>query len=135
MKLQFTILLILGFFKFNTCYAQVYVYAREDKAGVVQTLNVEDGAAKIKKQIADHEGKWFSLLETDVAGQGAIFCVADAGGVNPKYFYSSGKATAAEAITEARSNAQEHSKKRPGSSVFIMRTFNNLNKYPLVGSK
>lgn len=133
MKFQIALLLILGFFKFNTCYAQVYVYAREDRAGVVQSVNVENGASQIQKQVAQQEGKWFSLLKTDALGQGAIFCVADAGGTNPKYFYSSGKATAAEAITEARSKAQEHSKQRPGSSVFIMRSFNNQNKFPLNG--
>jgi hypothetical protein len=115
----------------NECSAQVYVFAREDKADIVQNFNVEDGGAKILKQVSEREGKWSSLLETDTPGHGAIFCVANPDGANPKYFVSYGKPSPADAIVESRSKAQDFSKGKSGFQVFIMRTFNNQNKYPL----
>jgi hypothetical protein len=131
MKTLFILFSVLGFFGINECFAQVYVFAREDKADILQNFNVEDGGAKIQKQLTEREGKWFSLLETEAPGHGSIFCVADTEGTNPKYFYSSGKAKPAEAIMEARSKAQDYSKGKTGLNVFVMRTFNNQNKYPL----
>lgn len=131
MKTYFLLVAFFSLFMINQSSAQVYVFAREDKADIVQNFNMEDGGAKILKQVAEKEGKWVSLLETEIAGHGAIFCVASPDGQNPKYFVSSGKATPAEAIVEARSKAQEYSKGRSSLNVFIMRTFNNQNKYPL----
>ncbi|MEJ6978857.1 hypothetical protein WG906_00245 [Pedobacter sp. P351] len=131
MKPFFLIIAFFALFITNQCSAQVYVFAREDKADILQNFNMEDGGAKILKQLAEKEGKWFSLLETDVTGHGAVFCVASPNGSNPKYFYSVGKANAAEAIVEARSKAHNYSKDKSGLNVFIMRTFNNQNKYPL----
>jgi len=131
MKTHFIIITILGLLKFNPCSAQVYVFAREDKADIIQNFNVEDGGTKLQKQVAEHDGKWAPLLETDIAGHGAIFCVAEKEGANPKYFFSTGKASPAEAIVEARSKAQEYAKGKTGLNVFVMRTFNNQNKYPL----
>jgi hypothetical protein len=57
--------------------------------------------------------------------------VASSVGAHPKYFISYGKTSPAEAIVEARSKAQDYSKGKSSAEVFIMRTFNNLNKYPL----
>lgn len=131
MKPYLLLITVIGFFITDQCFAQVYVYAREDKADIVQNFNMEDGGTKILNQISEKEGKWFKLLETDVLGHGAIFCVALPNGSNPKYFYSLGKASPAEAIIEARSKAQDFSKEKSGVKVFIMRTFNNQNKYPL----
>jgi hypothetical protein len=115
----------------HECSAQVYVFAREDRADIIQNFNMEDGGSKIQSQVQDREGKWVSLLETDAPGHGAVFCVASSVGANPKYFVSYGKASPAEAIVEARSKAQDYSKGKSKEEVFIMRTFNNLNKYPL----
>lgn len=131
MKPYLFLITVICFFITNECFAQVYVYAREDKADIVQTFNMEDGGTKILNQVAEKEGKWFKLLETDVLGHGAIFCVALPNGSNPRYFYSFGKASPAEAIVEARSKAHNYSKEKSGVNVFIMRTFNNQNKYPL----
>ena len=131
MKHYFFLITVLSFFVTSQSSAQVYVFAREDKADIVQNFNIEDGGAKILKQTSEKEGKWSSLLETDVSGHGAIFCVASPDGSTPKYFISFGKATPAEAIVEARSKAQEFSKGKSNLNVFIMRTFNNQNKYPL----
>lgn len=131
MKPYFLLIAVLSLFVINECSAQVYVYAREDKADIVQVFNVEDGASRILKQVSEKEGKWFSLLETDTLGHGAVFCVANPQGENPKYFYSLGKTSPAEAIIEARSKAQEYSKGKSNHNVFVMRTFNNQNKYPL----
>lgn len=131
MKPFFLLIAVLFSFSINKASAQVYVFAREDKADIVQVFNVEDGGAKILKQVSEKEGKWMSLLETDTAGHGAIFCVASPDGENPKYFYSVGKTNPADAIVEARAKAQEYSKSRSNLNVFIMRTFNNQNKYPL----
>ena len=131
MKPYILIFTIISLFVVNECSAQVYVFAREDKADIVQNLNMEDGGSKILKQVAEKEGKWTSLLETDTPGYGAIFCVTHPDGLNPKYFVSYGKASSAEAIEEARSKAQDFSKGKPGVKVAIMRAFNNQNKYPL----
>ncbi|MBC8052526.1 MAG: hypothetical protein H7Y13_05640 [Sphingobacteriaceae bacterium] len=131
MKLYFLLVTVFGLFLINEASAQVYVFAREDKADIVQNFNIEDGGAKIIKQISEKEGKWFSLLETDSSGHGAIFCVANPDGATPKYFYSVGKSSPADAIMEARAKAQEYSKGKSNLEVFIMRTFNNQNKYPL----
>ncbi|MBC7913066.1 MAG: hypothetical protein H7Y07_02990 [Pyrinomonadaceae bacterium] len=131
MKIYFILITVVVLFKVDICAAQVYVYAREDKADIVQNFNVEDGSAKIQKQLTEREGKWTKLIETDVPGHGAIFCVAETDGSVPKYFFSSGKSNPAEAIMEARAKAQEFSKGKTGLNVFIMRTFNNQNKYPL----
>lgn len=131
MKIYFILITVLGLLKFDVSFGQVYVFAREDKADIVQNFNIEDGGIKIQKQVAEREGKWFSLLETEVQGHGAIFCVAEPDGSSPKYFYSTGKANPAEAIMDARAKAQEYSKGKTGLNVFIMRTFNNQNKYPL----
>jgi hypothetical protein len=131
MKPYLLIVAILSLLNLTESSAQVYVFAREDKADIIQNFNMEDGGAKIQKQVSEKEGKWFSLLETDVLGHGAIFCVANQNGASPKYFYSFGKATSAEAIMEAREKAQEFSKNKANLDVFIMRTFNNQNKYPL----
>lgn len=131
MKYYFLLIALLSLFIINECSAQAYIYVREDKADIVQNLNMEDGRAKILKQISEKEGKWVSLLETDKAGHGAIFCVANPDGSNPVYFYSLGKETPADAIVEARSKAQEYSKGKANVNVFIMRTFRNQNKYPL----
>ena len=114
----------------NESSAQVYVFAREDRADIIQNFNTEDGGTKVQKQIEEREGKWFSLLETDIPGHGAIFCVASSVGAHPKYFVSYGKTSPAEAIIEARSKAQDYSKGKSNADVFIMRTFNNQNKYP-----
>ena len=129
MKPYLLLITVLCFFKINDCSAQVYVFAREDKAEIVQNFNIEDGGSKILKQVSEKEGKWFSLLETDKPGHGAVFCVTGADGSNPKYFYSFGKATSAEAIEEARLKAQEYSKGNFSLKVTIMRAFNNQNKY------
>ncbi|HEX8545535.1 MAG TPA: hypothetical protein VF691_01160 [Cytophagaceae bacterium] len=131
MKPYFLLIAVLTLFLVDKASAQVYVYAREDRADIVQNFNIEDGGTKIQKQIADKEGKWFCLVETDTAGYGAIFCVAGVDGSAPKYFFSTGKANPAEAIVEARAKAQEYSKGKTSLNVFIMRTFNNQNKYPL----
>lgn len=118
-------------FVFSEASAQVYVFAREDKADIVQSFNIEDGRSKVVKQVSQMEGRWTSLVETDSLGYGAIFCVASAGGANPRYFLSLGKPQPAEAIAEARAKAQEYAKGKPLLKVSIMRTFNNQNKYPL----
>ncbi|MFD2163631.1 hypothetical protein ACFSJU_14570 [Paradesertivirga mongoliensis] len=131
MKPFFLLIAVLSVFSVSKASAQVYIFAREDKADIVQVFNVEDGGTKILKQVSEKEGKWISLLETDTSGHGAIFCVANPEGENPKYFYSVGKANPADAIVEAREKAQEYSKGRSNLNVFIMRTFNNQNKYPL----
>lgn len=131
MRLYFLLFTVLSLLTADHCFAQVYVFAREDKADIVQNFNIENGGVKILKQIAEKEGKWFSLLETDVPGHGAVFCAANAEGTNPRYFFSFGKTSPAEAIIEARSKAQDFAKERSGLNVFIMRTFNNQNKYPL----
>ena len=131
MKHYLLLITLVSLFVCNQASAQVYVFAREDKADIVQNFNIEDGAAKILKQISEKEGKWISLIETDTAGHGAIFCVANPDGANPKYFFSLGKTNPADAIVEARAKAQEYSKGKSSLNVFIMRTFNNQNKYPL----
>lgn len=122
---------IMTFLIVNECSAQVFVFAREDRADIIQNFNVEDGGSKILDQIREREGKWVSLLETDAPGYGAVFCVASSVGAHPKYFVSYGKISSAEAIVEARSKAQDFSKGKSSADVFIMRTFNNQNKYPL----
>ncbi len=131
MKTYFVLIFVLSLLKYNACSAQVYIFAREDKPDIIQSFNADDGNSKIQKQIAEHEGKWFSLLESDVPGYGAVFCVADPNGSNPKYFISLGKRNPAEAIVEARSKAQDYSKGKINLEVFVMRTFNNQNKFPL----
>lgn len=131
MKPYFFFIALFSVLVCNQVSAQVYVFAREDKADIVQNFNIEDGGGKIVKQVSEKEGKWISLLETDTPGHGAIFCVANEDGANPKYFFSVGKANPAEAIVEARAKAQEFSKGRSALKVFVMRTFNNQNKYPL----
>ena len=135
MRLSFLLILRLSLSIADRCFAQVYVFAREDKADIVQNFNIEEGGAKILKQVAEKEGKWFSLLETDVPGHGAVFCAANSDGANPRYFFSFGKPTPAEAIVEARSKAQDFAKDKSRLNVFIMRTFNNQNKYPLKRTK
>jgi hypothetical protein len=135
MRLYFLLITVLSLLTADHCFAQVYVFAREDKADIVQNFNIENGGAKILKQIAEKEGKWFSLLEADLPGHGAIFCAANADGTNPSYFFSFGKSTPAEAIIEARSKAQDFAKEKSSLNVFIMRTFNNQNKYPLKRTK
>jgi hypothetical protein len=135
MRLYLLLITVLSLLTADHCFAQVYVFAREDKADIVQNFNIEEGGAKILKQIAEKEGKWFSLLETDVPGHGAVFCAANPDGANPMYFFSFGKTTPAEAIIEARAKAQDFAKDKSKLNVFIMRTFNNQNKYPLKRTK
>lgn len=135
MKPYLFLIIFFALIKVNDCSAQVYVFAREDKAEIVQNTNIEDGGSKILRQVADKEGKWISLLETDTIGYGAVFCVATPEGLSPKYYVSKGKSTSAEAIEEARSKAQDYSKGKSSVKVFIMRAFNNQNKYPLIRTK
>ena len=55
MKHSFFLITVLSFFVTSQLSAQVYVFAREDKADIVQNFNIEDGGAKILKQVSEKD--------------------------------------------------------------------------------
>ena len=113
-------------------HAQLYVFGREDKSDVVYTVDRANGRSKAVSAVqAKKTGAiWRLVVESTEPGYGAVFCVSENGGSNPRYFYSVGKATSKEAIDEAKAKALGYARSIK-QLPYIMRAFKNTNRYPL----
>lgn len=111
--------------------AQVVVLAHPDSGNFVVIQNRTQARTEAMRQAnaKGHNGGWKLLLSSSLPGHGAMFCFRPKG-EQMRYFIAEGKPTAANAIVDARTQANAAAS---GSGAFtaICGSWNNRNTYAL----
>lgn len=127
---QLTVFILFAFYA-GPCSAQVVVLAHPDSGNfvVVQDRPAAGQEATRQANTKGHNGGWTLLLSSTLPGHGAMFCFRPKG-KQMRYFIAEGKATATDAIIDARAQASAAAR---GSGAFtaICGIWNNRNTYAL----
>jgi hypothetical protein len=110
--------------------AQVTVLARGPggAAAVVVSSNAPDTWNRAVGEANRRGGGYYTLLQSDITGYGAVQCYTAANGV-PVYFLVQGYSNPGDADRQAFANAQRIAPR--GVSIALCGNWNNQNRHPL----